>query len=50
MHYVILDNKNLVKDYFDDTEESKALQNTYLSVFEVKEINTNSAVLVDIKT
>ena len=50
MHYIVLDNINIMWDYLDNSKEVEYLQTTFLWMFEILDISKNKVVFLDIST
>ncbi len=50
MHYLILDNINVIWEYLDNSKEVKYLKNTFVWLFEILELNNDKVIFLDINT
>lgn len=50
MHYLILDNINVIWEYLDNSKEVKYLKNSFVWLFEILELNNDKVIFLDINT
>jgi hypothetical protein len=50
MHYIVLDNIDIIWSYLDDSKEVAYLKTTFVWVFEILELSKNKVVYLDIST